>query len=51
MDSDCRAKPGRKAAIFSRKDAADMHHVCVVLEVNVTLAFIQLTMSHLENGS
>jgi hypothetical protein len=49
MDSDCRAKVGRKAAIFSKKDAADLHHVCVVLEVNGT--FIQLTMSHLEDLS
>jgi hypothetical protein len=46
MDINCRAKPN---AIFSKKEAADKHHVCVILETNGT--FIQLTMSQLERLS
>jgi hypothetical protein len=51
MDDKCptlRRKPFQ-AATFSKKDAAENHHVCVVLEINGT--FIQLTTSHIENLS
>jgi hypothetical protein len=50
MDINCREKNwGRRPVTFSRKGAADKHHVCVVLEINGT--FIQLTTSHLDGLS
>jgi hypothetical protein len=45
----CLEKHPARAATFSRKDAAEKHHVCVVLEINGK--FFQLTMSHTENIS
>jgi hypothetical protein len=49
MDDECLKKEWPRAATFSTKAAAEMHHVCVVLEINGT--FIQLTTSHIEDLS
>jgi hypothetical protein len=46
MDDECLKKEWPRAATFSSKGAAEMHHVCVVLKTNGT--FIQLTTSHIE---